>query len=657
MSELPNNNQNEGHQQHYHSIFPGRRASNSSSGTAPLAERLRPNIRPESMREILDAPRCRQPFPRASRLDDGRDLLSSSLPVQSFNCNENEQYTITKNIWNNHWCSELLKVYHDQQFGHSSYPWDMSHLRQLYLICRGPRFTSYQLSNILTVLSSLQELYNSQICIRSLHGKCMRMEPDLNRFMENTRDESKLREAWISWHQTVGTKVKPLYSSLVRMLNTGAKQAGYKDMGQCWREETEIGELRQLVTRLYADVKYLYTLLHSFVRHKLEKFYGIRFHQGLIPSHLLGNMWAQKWDSLIDIVWTEPDYYQNDRNGKQPKRKASGSSASSTLVNKILPPNATVIDMVKEAENFFVSMGFPTLPKSFWKNSYFQEEEKEQHVVNRENGNENKRKANSRNCHGSAADMFGRLENNERDYRMMMCAQVNDEDLITIHHEVGHIMYFMAYADQPTIFQEGANSAFHESVGDSITYDLRQHEDESQWIKSLLKTGLAKLPQIGFGLLMDLWRWEVFENPNRVLQWNDVWWEMNEQFLGITKPFPGYNTKDGLDAAGKFHIIDNIPYVRYFLASFLQLQFYEAMCKATEDWDGNLHTCRLKGSKPAGAVLWNMMEKGTSRHWTEILEETTGTQKIDSSPLLKYFEPLRLWLEQEIRRLNLTVGW
>jgi len=60
-------------------------------------------------------------------------------------------------------------------------------------------------------------------------------------------------------------------------------------MGQCWREETEIGDLRQLVIRLYADVKYLYTLLHSFVRHKLEKFYGIRFHQGLIPAHLLGN--------------------------------------------------------------------------------------------------------------------------------------------------------------------------------------------------------------------------------------------------------------------------------------------------------------------------------------------------------------------------------
>ncbi|ODM97383.1 Angiotensin-converting enzyme [Orchesella cincta] len=582
--------------------------------------------------------------------------ISVNMSPQSLD--ENERYTITKNIWNNHWCSELLKVYHDPSFGHSSYPWDMTHLRQLYLICRGPRFTSYQLSNILTVLSTLQELYNSEVCISSLHGKCMRMEPNLNRIMENTRDEGKLREAWITWHQTVGTKVKPLYASLVRMLNTGAKQAGYKDMGQCWREETEIGELRQLVTRLYADVKYLYTLLHSFVRHKLEKFYGIRFHQGLIPAHLLGlffligNMWAQKWDSLIDIVFTEPVHSQRF-DGKM----SESSTSSSSLVNKILPKNATVIDMVKEAENFFVSMGFPTLPNSFWKNSYFQEEAEgkrsDEHATKPE---QNQRKANSRNCHGSAANMYGRLSNDERDYRMMMCAQVNDEDLITIQHEVGHIMYFMAYADQPTIFQEGANSAFHESVGDAITYDLRQHQDEPEWIKSLLKTGLAKLPQIGFGLLMDLWRWEVFENPDKVLQWNDVWWEMNEQFLGITKPFPGYNTKDGLDAAGKFHIIDNIPYIRYFLASFLQLQFYESMCKATENWDGNLHTCRIKGSKPAGAVLWNMMEKGTSRRWSEILEEMTGSSQIDSRPLLQYFEPLKLWLEREIRRLNLTVG-
>lgn len=223
----------------------------------------------------------------------------------------------------------------------------------------------------------------------------------------------------------------------------------------------------------------------------------------------------------------------------------------------------------------------------------------------------------------------------------------------------------MKYAYYFIFSQDGANSAFHESVGDSITYDLIHSQQEGQLnspsshIKSLLKTGLAKLPQIGFGLIMDLWRWEIFENPDRVSEWNDLWWRMHETFLGITKPTPDYNLKgEALDAAGKFHIIDNIPYIRYFLASFLQLQFYEAMCKQEPNWKGNLHDCQIRGSKRAGELLWNMMKKGTSRRWSEILKEMTGTNQIESKALLNYFEPLRVWLEQEIRRLNISnVGW
>lgn len=99
-------------------------------------------------------------------------------------------------------------------------------------------------------------------------------------------------------------------------------------------------------------------------------------------------------------------------------------------------------------------------------------------------------------------------------------------------------------------------------------------------MKSLMKIGLAKLPQVGYGLIMDLWRWNVFENADAVPAWNDNWWKLNYELLGISKP-EGYGQNetdnDGLDAAGKFHIIDNIPYIRYFMASFLQIQFYEAM--------------------------------------------------------------------------------
>ena len=38
-----------------------------------------------------------------------------------------------------------------------------------------------------------------------------------------------------------------------------------------------------------------------------------------------------------------------------------------------------------------------------------------------------------------------------------MCTTVNHEDLVTIHHEMGHIQYYMEYDIQSTVYREGAN--------------------------------------------------------------------------------------------------------------------------------------------------------------------------------------------------------
>lgn len=73
-----------------------------------------------------------------------------------------------------------------------------------------------------------------------------------------------------------------------------------------------------------------------------------------------------------------------------------------------------------------------------------------------------------------------------------MCGQVNEEDFYVLHHEMGHLYYYLAYNHQPHLFQvwfnydpvnqlinnkrihllkqSGANSAFHEAVGDTIVY-------------------------------------------------------------------------------------------------------------------------------------------------------------------------------------------
>lgn len=51
---------------------------------------------------------------------------------------------------------------------------------------------------------------------------------------------------------------------------------------------------------------------------------------------------------------------------------------------------------------------------------------------------------------------------------MKMCADANFEDFLILHHEMGHIQYFMQYKDLPLPFRNSPNPAFHEGIGDTI---------------------------------------------------------------------------------------------------------------------------------------------------------------------------------------------
>jgi peptidyl-dipeptidase A len=54
------------------------------------------------------------------------------------------------------------------------------------------------------------------------------------------------------------------------------------------------------------------------------------------------------------------------------------------------------------------------------------------------------------------------------DLPIKMCIKPTEEDLITIHHELGHDYYFHYWpTDSPLLFQAGANGGFHEGIGDT----------------------------------------------------------------------------------------------------------------------------------------------------------------------------------------------
>lgn len=56
--------------------------------------------------------------------------------------------------------------------------------------------------------------------------------------------------------------------------------------------------------------------------------------------------------------------------------------------------------------------------------------------------------------------------------RIKQCTVVTMDDLITVHHEMGHVQYFLQYKDQPISFRDGANPGFHEAIGDVLALSV-----------------------------------------------------------------------------------------------------------------------------------------------------------------------------------------
>ncbi|RZF33819.1 hypothetical protein LSTR_LSTR010367 [Laodelphax striatellus] len=530
--------------------------------------------------------------------------------------------------WKNEKCSMLNEMLEEKNNSI-----DQEDRRKFFIFCRGPTYTAAQARDMSVLLKELQSLYvDSRLC-RGPHLPCYSAEPDLERLFAGSRDQAELLWAWHAWRDRVAP-ARPLYRQLVAVQNVAARNQGYHDIGECWREELEMPHLPQIVEQLYDDVRPLFNMLHAYVRHRLSLVYGrdVVSPTKPIPAHLLGNLWAQNWDNIMDVV--------------------APYLASKFDLDRVMRDDRkwSVLDMARRAEDFYASMGLPLMADKFWSHS----------VLENSNG---------RQCHGTAANMF-----DNDDYRILMCAEPSMEDFYVLHHELGHIQYYMAYKNQPAIFQDAANSAFHESIGDAVMYGvmtpghlerlglITSAEDPDLDIYLLLRSALNKLPQLGFGLALEQWRWITQSSKKAEGYWNGLWWQLRQLHQGIQPPSlrsdPLY-----FDPAAKFHIIDNTPYIRYVVGGFLQMQRFEALCenskqKACDD-PLPLHRCDIYNSTAAGDRLRKMMSLGSSRHWSDALNYLTNgkNNKISSAAILNYYKPLAVWLKQQIEKLSIPVGW
>src|SRR5205814_1239127 len=299
------------------------------------------------------------------------------------------------------------------------------------------------------------------------------------------------------------------------------------------------------------------------------------------------------------------------------------------------------LDMVRTGERFYTSVGFDPLPKRFWERSLFVRP-RDREVV----------------CHASAWDI-----DYQSDVRIKMCIEPTAEDFTTIHHELGHNFYQRAYQDQPLIFRDSANDGFHEAIGDTIALSvtpeylvriglLDKAPDASRDIGLLMTRALEKVAFLPFGLLIDQWRWKVFSGEVKPEEYNKAWWDLRLKYQGIAPP--SERGEQFFDPGAKYHVPDNTPYTRYFLADILQFQFHRALSQAA-GCQTPLHRCSIYESKEAGHRLNAMLAMGLSRPWPEALETLTGTRQMDASAILDYFAPLKTWLEVQLK--GQQIGW
>lgn len=453
---------------------------------------------------------------------------------------------------------------------------------------------------------------------------------DIENAMLTERDPARLKEMWTSWHDNVGTPIKDDYTKFVELMNQGARDLGYADAGALWRSNYDMSpeQFTALTEKLWQEVKPLYEELHCYTRTKLNEKYGdeVQSATGPIRADLLGNMWAQQWSTIYDVI-----------------APAGAGDIGYDLTGLLVKNNFDANRMAKTGENFFSSLGFAPLPETFWKRSLFVKPA-DREVV----------------CHASAHNV-----NFKDDLRVKMCTKINATDFQTWHHELGHNYYQRAYNKLDLTYQTGAHDGFHEAIGDfiglSITPEylvqiglLKRSEVPSadKDIGLLLDQSLDKVAFVPFGLLIDRWRWGVFDGSIKPDQYTSEWVRLKRDYQGIVPPVE--RTSANFDPGAKYHIPANTPYTRYFLSFILQFQLYEAACKMA-GWKGPLHRCSFYGNKQVGAKLDQMMAMGASKPWPDALQAFTGTREMSGKSLRKYFAPLDTWLKKQ--NAGKRCGW
>ncbi|HST43711.1 MAG TPA: M2 family metallopeptidase [Luteimonas sp.] len=519
-----------------------------------------------------------------------------------------------------------------------------------------------KLAQLTTIASRMEGAYGAgAYCTGEGDARRCRQLGELEDVLRSDRDYDAQLDAWQGWH-AVAAPMRKDYTAFVGLVNEGARDLGFADAGEVWRAGYDMppAAIAAETDRLWGQVKPLYEQLHCYARTRLEaKYPGKGSVNGLLPAHLMGNMWQQDWGNLWDVL--EPYGDAGDLNITGSLERQYQASLNDLMVRQhaLIETDGRVEvarqaelenaqAMTRRAEDFYVSLGMPKLPAGYWQKTQFIKP-RDRDVV----------------CHASAWDMnMAGADGTSPDVRTKMCIKPNEEDFTTIYHELGHVYYYLAYNDKPPLFQTGAHDGFHEAIGDTIVLSLtpqylqsiglvgEQQVSDEALINSQMRMALAKVAFMPFGLMIDRWRWGVFDGSITPANYNQAWWDLKARYQGVAPVTP--RGEQFFDAGAKYHVPGNTPYTRYFLSHVLQFQFYKSLCDAA-GFTGPLYQCSFYGNRAAGAKFQAMLAKGNSQPWQQTMKELTGSETMDGSAVLEYFAPLQTWLVQQNE--GRSCGW
>lgn len=437
-------------------------------------------------------------------------------------------------------------------------------------------------------------------------------EDQMDDFLISETDIAKRKEIWECGKQ-VGKRLKTGLAELRDLRNTTVQTLGYRNFFDYQVADYNMSsdEMIQFLKKINKELRPLYRELHTYMRYELAKRYRVKDVPDLLPAHWVPNRWSQDWSGIIEM---------------------KGVNLDSALKTK----NAEWV--VKHAEDFFVSMGFPELPDGFWEKSDLYPVPVSAPY---------KKNLNMSSFH---IDL-------DKDIRLMMGVEANKRWYEYVNHEMVHVYNFMFYSPDtmPIILRNATNRAYYEAIGrltDMATSQraflehaqLSRKSPADNDLKKLLKDALNYVVFIPFSTgTLTMFEYELYAGNLPEKEFNKRWWELAKTYQGIEPPTT--RGEEYCDAATKMHI-HGLPaqYYDYALSSLLMFQFNDYI--ATHFLNNDPRNTNYYGSKEAGGFLMDLMKVGCSKDWKDVLKEKTGGE-LDAKAMLAYFSPLMDYLKKE----------